>query len=315
MARPESSVHTFPTHLLGLLIGLTLGWGFNWPAMKLAVREMAPMHFRTICLLAGAAGLFGFAVAGRLPMRVPADQWGRLTAIACVNMAGWNIFAIYGVSLIASGRAAILGYTMPALAVVISAVVLHERFTARRAAGVLLGLSGMALLLSRELHVVGRSPVGALSMICAAFAWALGTVLMKRWPVSLPTTSFTAWQMVIAAAPVLALALIFEHGSFDPFSLSVWPMIGALYNIVVAFTFCYWAWTKIATEAPVGVSSLATMMIPVVGVFSSALVLGESPHWQDYTALALVVASLGTVLIPSGMLRSLRGGRSSAPNL
>jgi drug/metabolite transporter (DMT)-like permease len=312
MTRQAPSVHTFPPHLLGLLIGLTLGWGFNWPAMKLAVREMAPMHFRTICLLAGAGGLFGFALTGRLPMRVPAGQWGRLIAIAFVNMAGWNIFAIYGVSLIASGRAAILGYTMPALAVLISAIVLHEPFTARRAAGVLLGLAGMALLLSRELHAVGRSPIGALSMVCAAFLWALGTVLMKRWPVSLPTTSFTAWQMLIASVPVLALALLFEHGSFDPFALSTWPMLGALDTIVVAFTFCYWAWTKIATEAPVGVSSLATMMIPVVGVFSSALVLGEMPHWQDYTALALVVASLGTVLIPAGMMRMLRGRDISA---
>jgi drug/metabolite transporter (DMT)-like permease len=295
--------HTFPPHLLGLLVTLTLGWGLNWPAMKLAVSEMAPMHFRTVCLLAGAGGLFAFALGGGHPARVPAGQWGRLTAIALVNMAGWNVFAIYGVSLIASGRAAILGYTMPAIAVLLSAWLLREPFTRRRAMGVLLGLAGMALLLGRELHAVGRSPIGALSMVAAAAAWALGTVLMKRWPVDLPTTSFTAWQMLIASVPVLALALVFERGSFNPFTLSVWPMIGALYNIVVAFNFCYWAWTKIATEAPVGVSSLATMMIPVVGVFSSAVVLGEVPHWQDYAALALVVASLGTVLIPTSATR------------
>lgn len=40
------------------------------------------------------------------------------------------------------------------------------------------------------------------------------------------------------------------------------------------------------------------MMIPVVGVFGGMVLLGESPQWQDYTALALVVAALSTVLIP-----------------
>ena len=57
-------------------------------------------------------------------------------------------------------------------------------------------------------------------------------------------------------------------------------------------------WTKIVLVAPVGVSSLATMMIPVVGVFGGMVLLGESPQWQDYAALALVVAALSTVLLP-----------------
>ena len=63
------------------------------------------------------------------------------------------------------------------------------------------------------------------------------------------------------------------------------------------FIFCYWAWFKIATSAPPSVSSLSTLMIPVVGVFSGVLVLGESPHWQEYAALVLVIAALATVLI------------------
>jgi drug/metabolite transporter (DMT)-like permease len=62
---------------------------------------------------------------------------------------------------------------------------------------------------------------------------------------------------------------------------------------------CYWAWYKIALLAPVSVSSLSVMMIPVVGVFSSVLVLGEVPRWNDYTALVLVVAALSTVMIPT----------------
>jgi drug/metabolite transporter (DMT)-like permease len=156
----------------------------------------------------------------------------------------------------------------------------------------------LLLLLGEEVQAVGRSPLGALLMVCAAFSWALGTVMMKRCPVSLPTSSFTGWQMLIGVAPIAITALVHERGTFNPFALSLWPMLGTLYNLLVAFLFCYWAWTKIALVAPVGVSSLSVMMIPAVGVFSGMLVLGETPSWQDYAALLLVVGALATVLLP-----------------
>jgi drug/metabolite transporter (DMT)-like permease len=297
--RDSQATHTFPPQLVGLLIGLTLGWGVNWPMMKLAVTEMAPMRFRSLCLVAGAAGLFTMARTGGLRLTVPAGQWPRLIAIALCNICGWNICAIYGVSLMASGRAAILGYTMPVWSVPLSVWLLGERFTRRRALGVALGLSGMLLLLGGEIHAVGRSPLGALCMLGAASTWALGTVIMKRWPVDLPVSSFTAWQMLIGLAPILAIALFAETGPFNPFVLSTGPLLGVVFNLVVAFNFCYWAWNKIAILAPVGVSSLSVMMVPVVGVFSGALVLGEVPRWSDYAALLLVVGSLATVLRPA----------------
>lgn len=296
--RESQAAHTFPPQLIGLLIGLTLGWGMNWPMMKLAVSEMAPMRFRTLCLAAGALGLFAMARVGGLRLAVPAGQWRRLVAAALFNICGWNIFAIYGISLMASGRAAILGYTMPIWSVVLSAWLLGEPFTRRRALGVALGLAGMLFLLGGEIQAVGRSPLGALCMLIAAFTWALGTVCMKRWPVNLPPSSFTAWQLTVGLVPVLIIALTAEHGSFNPFTLSARALFGVLFNLVVAFNFCYWAWYKIALLAPVGVSSLSVMMIPVVGVFSGMLVLGEAPRWTDYAALVLVVAALSTVLIP-----------------
>jgi len=296
--RDSQATHTFPPQLVGLLIGLTLGWGFNWPMMKLAVTEMAPMRFRTLCLLAGIAGLFTVARTGRQRLRVPAGQWPRLIAMALFNICGWNICAIYGVSLMASGRAAILGYTMPVWSVPLSVWLLGEPFTRRRALGVALGLGGMLFLLGGEIQAVGRSPLGALCMLGAASTWAVGTVIMKRWPVDLPVSSLTAWQMVIGLGPILAIALFAERGPFNPFALSTGPLLGVLFNLVVAFNFCYWAWNKIAIVAPLSVSSLAVMMIPVVGVFSGFLVLGEVPRWSDYAALLLVSASLATVLRP-----------------
>ena len=294
----KASPHTFPPHLVGLLIGITLGWGFNWPVMKVVLFEMAPMHFRALCLLVGAAGLLAVAWASGLSLRVPKGEWPRMIAIALFNVTGWNIFSIYGVRLMASGRAAILGYTMPVWSIMLSTWLLKEPFTGRRALGTALGCGGLLLLLGEEVEALGRSPLGVMLMVGAALCWALGTVLMRRWPVSLPTASFTGWQMLTGVTPIAMIALTYEAGTFNPFALSLLPMLGTLYNLFVAFIFCYWAWTKIALVAPVGIASLSLMMIPAVGVFSGMLVLGEIPSWQDYAALLLVVGALATVLLP-----------------
>jgi drug/metabolite transporter (DMT)-like permease len=298
---------TFPLHLVGLLVGLTLGWGLNWPIMKAVLFEMAPMHFRTLCLLIGAAGLFAIARMSSLPIRIPKGQWPRTIAIALVNVMGWNILAVYGVQMMASGRAAILGYTMPVWSVIVATWLLKEPFTKRRMLGTVLGGAGLLLLLGEEVQAVGRSPLGAMLMVGAAVCWALGTIMMKRWPVSLPASAFTAWQMLISAPPIILFALTFESGTFNPFALSLRAMLGIFYNVFVAFIFCYWAWTKIALGAPVGVSSLSVMMTPVVGVFSGMLLLGETPHWQDYAALVLVVTALATVLIPARSIKTTPG--------
>ena len=71
----DTQLQTFPLHLVWLLVGLTLGWGINWPIMKAVVVEMAPMHFRTLCLFFGAAGLFTIAHMSGLPIRIPKGQW------------------------------------------------------------------------------------------------------------------------------------------------------------------------------------------------------------------------------------------------
>jgi drug/metabolite transporter (DMT)-like permease len=291
--------YAFPPRLIGLLIALTLGWGFNWPMMKVALTEMAPMHFRTWCLAAGAAGLFAIARANGLAVRIPRGQFARLLAISLVNMTCWNVFAIYGIPLLSSGRAAILGYTMPVWSVPLSVWLLKEPISGRRVLGMTLGFIGMLALLGGELQTVGRAPLGVLLLMGAAFSWALGTVMIKRWPVALPGTSFTAWQMVLGGAPIFAVALFIETGSFNLLALSPWPLFAVVYNMVIAFVLCFWAWMTIARNASVGAASIAVLMTPVVGVFSGMLVLGEQPRWPDYLALVLVVLSIATVLLPA----------------
>jgi len=288
--------HTLPRSTWALLAMLTLGWGFNWPMMKLAVNEVPVLTFRALCLAVGAASMFAIARASRQIMIPKRQEWPQLFATSLLNVAAWNVLIAYGVLLLPAGRSVILAYTMPLWVALLSAPVLHEPLTPRRMLGVALGTTGMLVLIGSELTALRAAPTGTLLVIGAAVSWAAGTVMMKRFPSQLPTTSFTGWQMLLGGIPLLLGALAFDGGKVH--LPSVQATVAVLYNMFIAFVLCYWAWFKIVSRASAVVSALGTLLIPVVGVISSMLVLAERPTWQEFTAMALVLAAIGTVIIP-----------------
>jgi len=279
-----------------LLALLSLGWGFNWPIMKIVIREIPLLMFRGDCILLASLGLFGIAWLSGQPLRVPAGRWRQLLAMASCNIAGWNLFAIYGVSMLPSGRAAILGYTMPIWSALLSVWFLHEPLSRRRLAGLSLGMGGMALLIGAEFEKLGSAPTGVILMLIAAIFWAGGLVIYKRNPLPMPITALTAWQALLGGIPIALAGHLLESVEWS--RVSFWPMFGFWYNVFIGLLFCYWAWNKLVQMVPAAVSSLGSLIIPVVGVFSGMLVLGETPRWQDFAALALVLTAIATVLLP-----------------
>jgi drug/metabolite transporter (DMT)-like permease len=292
-----SDSHTLPRSTWLLLAALTFGWGFNWPMMKLALAELPVWTFRGICVVLGAAGLFLIARAGGLAVRPPPGQWGRIALTALFNVTLWNVLIAYGLTLLPAGRSVILAYTMPLWVILLSSMMLGERLTVRRAIGLALGMGGMLLLIARELGAIQAAPLGVVFVIGAALSWAMGTVLLKRFPTRMPTTSFTGWQLLIGGIPIVLGALVVDPLRWEPIGAAA--TVAVVYNVAVAFVLCYWAWYKIVASASAGVSAIGSLLIPVVGVFSSMLVLGERPSLPEYLALALVMAALATVLVPS----------------
>jgi drug/metabolite transporter (DMT)-like permease len=281
-----------------VLAALTAAWGFNWTAMKVALAEVPPWTFRTLCLGLGSAVLFAALRAGGQRFAVPRGEWPRLALLALLNITCWNMLIAFGVALIPSGRAAILAYTMPVWAIPLSVWLLRERITPRKLAGLALGLAALALLLGDAAATLGAAPLGSLMVLGAALTWALGTVLQKRFPIGMPAGGYTAWIMLLGGVPIFAGTLIFED--FDALrgvSLQAWA--GVLYNVLVSFAFAHWAWIKLATSVPVSVFSLSMLIIPVIGVLSGIVFLGERPSWAEGAALVLVLGALATVIRPS----------------
>jgi drug/metabolite transporter (DMT)-like permease len=277
---------------------LTLVWGCNWPILKIGVTELAPLTFRALTLPFAAAGLLLVAHLSGDGIRIPRAWWPRVAMLGLLNIAGWNGFVLFGVQQLPAGRSAILAYTMPLWATVIATFALHEPLGKRKLIGLLLGVTGMGILIGDEIRVIEKSPFGVVMILAAAVVWALGTVLLRKWKPPLPQNTLTGWMMVVGWLPILVLAPFFDSAPLGVglASLTARGWFAIVYNIFLAGTIAHWAWFYLARTLPVAVSSLSSLPVPVVGVFAGILVLGETPGPQEWVALALVVGALFTVM-------------------
>jgi len=279
-----------------LLVLLSLGWGMNWPAMKLVLAEMPVWTFRSLCMVIGGAGLMALALLSRKRVRLlPGEAWP--VFVTCLfNMVGWNILSGYGISLIEAGRAAIIGYTMPLWSAVLSPLLLHERVTRDGLLGLGLGTAGLLVLLTEDFGALGRSPLGTLAMLGAAFCWAFGLTLTKRYRLTMPVLSYSAWQLVFAAPFIIAGAMIVDGPlALPPLSTQAW--LALVYAIGIGMIASISLWFTILHLLPAAIASIGTLGIPVVGLLSSAIVLHEPLGWRQLTALGLVSAGLVVVLV------------------
>jgi drug/metabolite transporter (DMT)-like permease len=200
----------------------------------------------------------------------------------------------------AASRAMIIAYTMPLWASVLGIFLLGEKMTVRRSVGLILGLAGLSALVWREIHTVGASLLGLGFIFAASWCWATGTVLIKRHAWNMPLALVIAWMFIIGGIPIFIGAIAIEN--FEPlFNLSLKAGLTLAYVIILPTLFCHWAFYKVVTLFPVSLASLGMLGAPVVGVFTSALALGETLGWAEVVGLILVVAALAIVMIkPEG---------------
>lgn len=276
---------------------LTLVWGCNWPVLKLGVTELPPLTFRGATLVFAGLGLLLISKLSGNSIRIPRAVRGKVVALALCNIAAWNGLIVFGVQQLSAGRSAILAFTMPVWAVLIGFALLHEPLTKLKLAGLVLGMCGMVVLLGDDVHKLRHSPVGALFILGAAMCWALGTVLLRRWKVELPQNTLAGWLLVLGWTPIAISVPFFDaHPLATLGAMSGIAWFAVLYNIFLAGTLAHWAWFKMARTLPVAVSSMSSLPVPVVGVLSGMLFLGERPGVSEFVALALVLASLAAVL-------------------
>lgn len=287
-AAPVTVASLVPVAVLALI------WGCNWPILKIGVSEIPPLTFRATTLPVAALCLLAVSRFCGDSIQVPRALWGKLALLALFNIALWNGLVLFGVRQLPAGRSAILAYTMPVWSVLFSLALLSEPLGPRRIAGMALGMLGMALLLGDDIRHFQRTPTAALLILGAAISWSLGTVLLRKWRLPLPQNTLSGWMMLLGWVPIAVLAPVIAPGPPAMPSAGAWFAI--VYNIFLAGTLAHWAWFTLARTLPVAVSSMASLPVPVVGVFAGMLMLGERPGTSEWVALLLVVAAMVAVL-------------------
>lgn len=279
-----------------LLIGaLALAWGCNWPIMKVALSGLDPWTFRLLTsVIGGVVFLAALRVRG-ISLAIPRGEWKPLVIAALFNMVAFPTSSILSLQYLPAGWASLIAYTMPIWAVIMGGIVFHERLTARRIGALVLGLAGLVVLIGPQLEGSADILKGVPIMLVGAMLWAVGVVAQKFVVWSRPLSVVTAWQIFLSALPFVAISPWLPEFS----RLTAMPtqaMLAIVYTIFIGLLLGYYLFYRLLSLVPVSVAGVASLAIPVVGVVSSALLLGETIGMGELSAMAMVVCAIALVL-------------------
>ena len=274
----------------GYLLITTTTWGLNWSVMKFVLQQLPPFSMRAVSGALGAA--VTFAVAARLGEKIapPRGQWPILLLSTFLNFTPFMAFALLALEWLDATEAVIIAYTLPLWAALIAWPVLGEPLTPRRLVALALGLGGVIVLMGGSLQADWHKLPGIFFAFCCAWSFALGIVLTKRTPVAMPPVAAVAWQIGLGTAPLAGLAL-FEHPVWGRVTPLGWAAL--IYMGIVPLTIAYISWFRALRLLPASTAAIGTLLVPLFGVLSAAVLLGEPLGPRQMLALALTVGGVG----------------------
>jgi probable blue pigment (indigoidine) exporter len=274
-----------------LLVVTACAWGLNWPVMKFLLSELPPFTARVIGAGLGLVFAVLLAATRGERLRPPRDQLWPLVVFASLNFGGFSVFTTVALVWLRASEAVVITYTLPIWAALIAWALLGERPTVLRGAGMVLALAGVALLVGADgiRGGTGAWP-GIGSGFLAAILFGVGTVIAKRSPLRMPLVAGVAWQLGLGSIPVLILAC-FEHPDWARATPLGW--CGLVYVAVMPMTVAYLTWFRALLLLPASIAATGVLLSPLVGVLSSAALLGDPLGPRQLIALALTLTGVG----------------------
>ncbi|WP_137391159.1 DMT family transporter [Rhodoligotrophos defluvii] len=288
-----------PRSRLGLayLLVTAVGWGLNWPLIKVILRELPPLFARGSSGLAAAVLLALIAVGRGESLKVPPGDWRRLGIASALNVFGWMGFATLSMMSLTVAESALIVYTVPIWATLLAWPLLGTLPSMRGFVALAMAMAGIVVLFSDKGISLGAGKVGGISWaLAAAISFALGAVTAKR-PIRLPPIALTAWQVGLACVPMTLLGLLIEQPDLTGASLSTWLAVG--YMALVPMGLCYLSWFATLRALPPGAAATGTLLVPIIGIISAALLIGEPLGAREIIALILTLAGVALAVIRS----------------
>jgi len=292
------------------LLALYALWGSSFAAIKIVLEAMPPFLALAIRWTVAGAILYAWAMGreGRSAERPTVEQWKSALFIGGMVIVGGIGGVAFAEQFLPSGIAALLVSTAPVWAVLISRGALREEVSWGTAAGLVLGLVGMVLLL-RPAGTERLNPLGTGAALAAAILWAVGSVYAPR--VSLPKRAVVSasLQMLASGAVLLVVALAAGELSRIHWTWRAGMALTYLTFFSSLFGFVIYIW--LLEAFPITVASTVAYAAPVVAVLVGWGLLGE-PVTQR-TLLAMGVILLGVALMIASRASPRLGPSAQAP--
>jgi drug/metabolite transporter (DMT)-like permease len=296
-----------------MLLALSVLWGGSFFLNGVAVRALPSL---TIVLArVGIAALVLWTVLALFRVRMPRVQglWLAFLGMGLLNNVVPFALFVWGQHHIASGLAAILNATTPLFTVVVAhGLTSDERLTPGKAAGVVVGLVGVVVMLGADLLAgLGVGLAAQLACLAAALSYAFAGVFGRRFRrMGVPPLATATGQVTASTLVLLPLALAVDQPwTLPPPGLGAW---GALIGIgVLSTALAYVLYFHILAAAGATNLLLVTFLIPVSAIILGALVLGERLEPKHFGGMALI--GVGLALIDGrvlGLLRSREAPRT-----
>lgn len=284
-------------HRVGLaLLAVTIvGWGLNWPIIKIVLREWPPLFARGSAGVAAALLLAALAFYRGETLAIPKRGVAPLVAASFTNVFAWMGFTNVAMQWVSVAEGALLVYTMPLWVSLLEWPLRGRRPNGTRLLALGLGFGGLLVLLGSDLGRAGDITwiAGVLLALAAAILFAGGTLLLRPVAEIAPLVS-TAWQVGLASAAMVLLALLFERHRID--GLSARGALALAYMTVLPMGFCYVSWFAALRRLPAATAAIATLLTPILGIVSAGLLIGEPLGWREAIAAGLTMTGVALAL-------------------
>jgi O-acetylserine/cysteine efflux transporter len=289
--------------LLALLPPLFFGTGFT--IAKPAVQHFPPL-FMMLMVYGGIAIVL--ALTHREKLRTPLASIIAISAFAVTIQGALLFWGLKDEAMPATAANLILQIQIP-FAVLLDWLIMKERLDLRKAAGTGLAVIGVALVIGLPEEAPGLVPT--IMIIVSAFCWSLGQVLARKLGKDSGVGVLKA--NAFGSVPQLALAtLLIEQGQWQSVVGATWLEWSMLAFVgVVGFYLAYMCWFTLLKQCRMDEAAPFILLMPVVGIITAAVVLGETVSLEQMIGGVVILAGLAVV---SGMpLASRKGADASAP--
>ncbi len=270
-------------------------WGSTFLAIRVGVREVPPFLLAAMRFLAAGLALYGWMLA-RGERSPTARQWASAFLLAFLIFVCDYGLLFWAEQRVPSGSAAVMMATIPVFMALSEIIFLRtQKLTLRLALALLIGIAGVAVLVSHSLNL-GGAPIdstGAIALLFASMSWSVASALTRILP--LPSSkAMSSGAQMLAGGVLLTLAAVAlgEPRDFNPTTVSLKAWLALLYLIIPGSIIGFTAYTwLIHHESPTKVGTYAYVN-PVVAVVIGYFLGGETIGLRTIIGTLFVLVSV-----------------------